>query len=89
MTCISHLKNKMSSTTLTKLKTQKTLEQHQKEYQGKHVNIVVDKQNYEDLKLLGEVPESFNDVIRKLLKEKQPIIKAIKEQKRLLRVSNS
>jgi hypothetical protein len=45
---------------------------------NKYVNIAVDKNNYEDLKILGEVPESFNDVIGRLLKEKQPIIKAIR-----------
>jgi predicted CopG family antitoxin len=48
---------------------------------SKYVNIEVDKTNYEDLKVLGEVPESFNDVISRLLKEKQPIIKAIRAAK--------
>lgn len=67
--------------TVSKLKPQKSLEQHQKEYQIKHVNIVVDRDNYEDLKLLGEVPETFNDIIRRLLKEKQPLIQAIRAAK--------
>ena len=48
---------------------------------NKYVNIVIDKNNYEDLKILGEVPESFNDVIGRLLKEKQPVIKAIRAAK--------
>jgi predicted CopG family antitoxin len=48
---------------------------------SKYVNIVIDKNNYEDLKVLGEVPESFNDVIGRLLKEKQPVIKAIRAAK--------
>jgi predicted CopG family antitoxin len=48
---------------------------------SKYVNIVIDKNNYDDLKALGEVPESFNDVIGRLLKDKQPIIKAIRAAK--------
>ncbi len=47
----------------------------------KYVNIVIDKNNYEDLRILGEVPESFNDVIGRLLKEKQPVIQAIRAAK--------
>jgi predicted CopG family antitoxin len=47
----------------------------------KYVNIVIDKKNYDDLKALGEVPESFNDVIRRLLKEKQSAIRAIRAAK--------
>jgi predicted CopG family antitoxin len=50
---------------------------------SKYVNIVIDKSNYEDLKILGEVPESFNDVIGRLLKEKQPIIEAIRAAKKI------
>lgn len=45
------------------------------------INVVIDRNNYEDLRLLGEVPDSFNDVIRNLLKEKQPVIQAIREAK--------
>ena len=48
---------------------------------NKYVNIVIDKNNYDDLKALGEVPESFNDVIRRLLREKQPVIEAIRAAK--------
>jgi predicted CopG family antitoxin len=48
---------------------------------SKYVNIVIDKNNYDDLKALGEVPESFNDVIGRLLKDKQLIIKAIRAAK--------
>lgn len=48
---------------------------------NKYVNIVIDKNNYENLRILGEVPESFNDVIGRLLKEKQPIIEAIRTAK--------
>jgi len=61
--------------------------------ENKYVNIVINKRNYEDLKILGEVPESFNDIIGRLLKEKQPVIKAIRaaktkqQQEQLLKVS--
>jgi len=48
---------------------------------NKYVNIVIDKNNYEDLRILGQVPESFNDVIGRLLKEKQPVIQAIRAAK--------
>jgi predicted CopG family antitoxin len=48
---------------------------------NKYVNIVTDKNNYEDLRILGQVPESFNDVIGRLLKEKQPVIQAIRAAK--------
>jgi predicted DNA-binding protein (MmcQ/YjbR family) len=60
--------------------------------QNKWINVVLSRENYDDLKLLGEVPESFNYVIGRLLKEKQPVIKAIraaktKQQEQLLKVS--
>lgn len=33
--------------------------------------IVVDEQNYETLRMLGHARDSFNDVISRILKEKQ------------------
>lgn len=45
------------------------------------MNIMIDKNNYEDLRILGQVPESFNDVIGRLLKEKQPVVQAIRAAK--------
>jgi hypothetical protein len=53
------------STTVTKLKIkpQKTSEQHQKEYSSKHVNIVITRKNYDDMRLLGQVPETISKKI--------------------------
>jgi predicted CopG family antitoxin len=48
---------------------------------GKYVNVVIDRNNYEDLKTLGEVPESFNDVISRLLNEKRSFIEAVRTAK--------
>jgi predicted CopG family antitoxin len=37
--------------------------------------IAVDEQNYKALRLLGHTPESFNDVVTKLLlKQQQPLV---------------
>jgi predicted CopG family antitoxin len=51
--------------------------------QNKWINVALSREIYDDLKLLGEVPESFNDVIGRLLKEKQPLLQSIREAKGL------
>jgi predicted CopG family antitoxin len=33
--------------------------------------IAIDEKNYESLKMLGHVPESFNDVIHRILEQNQ------------------
>ena len=48
---------------------------------NRYVNVVIDRQNYDDLKTLGEVPDTFNGIIKKLLIEKQPLIAAIRQAK--------
>ena len=45
---------------------------------SKYVNVVLSRENWENLKLLGDVPESFNDVVGRLLKEKEPLIQKIR-----------
>jgi hypothetical protein len=72
----------MTTSLQTKLKPQKTLEQHQKEYQDKHVNIVITRKNYDDMRLLGQVPESMNDILSRLLQEKKQLIEAIRAAKK-------
>jgi predicted CopG family antitoxin len=45
------------------------------------VNVVLTRRNWEDLRLLGQVPESFNDIINRLLEEKRPVIESIRESR--------
>lgn len=63
----------------TYLKPKKTLEQHQREYQKQHINVILTRENHENLRMLGEVPETLNDIVGRLLEEKMPLIEAIKE----------
>jgi hypothetical protein len=54
-TCITYMSNKTNSTIGNRL-------------QKKFKMIAVDESNYEALRDLGRMPESFNDVITKLLR---------------------
>jgi predicted CopG family antitoxin len=35
------------------------------------IQIAVDEENYEALRMLGRTPDSFNDIITRILREKQ------------------
>lgn len=50
---------------------------------SKWINVVLSRQNYQNLKELGEVPESFNDIVGRLLAEKMPLIEAIRAAKKV------
>jgi hypothetical protein len=67
--------------TTTKLKPRKTLEEHQREYQKQHINIILTRENYENLRMLGEVPQTMNDIVGSLLAEKKSLIEAIRAAK--------
>jgi hypothetical protein len=47
--------------------------------QSEWINVVLRRRVHNELKLLGDANDSFNTIIERVLKEKAPIIKAIKE----------
>ncbi len=50
-------------------------------YTGEWINVAVRKKTHDNLKILGDATQSFNEIIENLLVEKAPQLEAIRAAK--------